>query len=59
MFETSDRKMEQFLYAHRILFDRQHKDERGYTTWEYTVTSRLLRVIQEYEDLMAEAKDRL
>lgn len=54
LFTTDERRLEQFLFAHLIRFDRQRKDERGYTVWEYAVTPRLLRVVQEYRDMMAE-----
>lgn len=54
LFSTDERRLEQFLYAHLIRFDSQRKDARGYTVWEYIITPRLLRVVQEYRDMMTE-----
>ena len=54
---TSDRKLEQFFYAHRIRFDSQHQ-YCGKTHWVYTVTIQLLHVAQEYITLL-EGNERL
>lgn len=35
-FITDDRRLEQFLFAHFIHFERQIKNERGLTAWIYT-----------------------
>lgn len=53
-FATDERRLEQFLFAHLIRFDRQRKDERGHTVWEYRVTPRLLRIVKEYREMIAE-----
>lgn len=50
---TSDRLLEQFLYAHRISFDSQHK-RNGKTNWHYSVNARLLDVLHEYFELCQE-----
>lgn len=50
-FSTTDRKLEQFLYAHFILFDRQSKNARGLNVWHYAATPRLLRTVREYRGL--------
>ena len=54
MFVTDERRLEQFLFAHLIRFDNQRKDRRGYTVWEYRVTPRLLRIVEEYREMIAE-----
>ena len=36
-FITDDRKLEQFLFAHFIPFERQIKNERGLTAWVYYI----------------------
>lgn len=35
-FITDDRRLEQFLFAHFIPFERQIKNERGLTAWVST-----------------------
>lgn len=46
---TSDRRIEQFLFAHFIHFDRQFKNEQGLTVWVYPRTKEVLSVVHEYE----------
>lgn len=48
---TSNRRLEQFLYAHFISFDRQYKNEQGLTVWAYHRTRELMMVVHEYEQL--------
>ena len=48
-FITDDRRLEQFLFAHFIPFERQIKNERGLTAWVYIEGPRLFHVIAEYE----------
>ena len=45
--------LEQFLYAHRISFDSQHR-KNGLTHWCYSVNTRLLDVLREYLSLYQE-----
>ena len=54
LFNTSDRRLEQFLYAHFIPFEHQSKDLLGYTIWSYLDTPRLRQIIDEYIALIAE-----
>lgn len=54
IFHTSDRRLEQFLYAHFIPFERQSKDLQGQTVWSYPETPRLKQVVAEYSALIAE-----
>lgn len=53
-FHTSDRRLEQFLYAHFIPFERQTKDLQGYTIWSYLETPRVKQIVDEYSALIAE-----
>ena len=53
-FITDDRRLEQFLFAHFIPFERQIKNERGLTAWVYTESPRLFHVIAEYKALCAQ-----
>ena len=50
-FITDDRRLEQFLLAHFIPFERQIKNEHGLTAWIYTESPRLFHVVAEYENL--------
>ncbi len=53
-FTTTDRRLEQFLYAHFISFDHQTKNRRGRTVWHYTRSPRLFSVLAEYRALCAQ-----
>ena len=53
-FETTNRKLENFLYVHRISFIKQRKTEDGLNCWEYVVTDEFKRVIEEYKELYCE-----
>lgn len=50
-FITDDRRLEQFLFAHFIHFERQIKNERGLTAWIYTESRYLLQVVEKYRAL--------
>lgn len=51
-FETSNRKLEQFLHAHLINFLYQYKNDDYLTVWVYDRTPRLTMVLNEYRDMM-------
>ena len=53
MFETSSRKLEQFLFVHDIFHQGWHKDVDGMTVWEYQETDELKRVVEEYRTIQA------
>ena len=53
MFETTSRKLEQFLYVHDIFHQGWHKDIDGMTVWEYQETDELKRVVEEYRMIQA------
>lgn len=50
-FETTNRKLEQFLYLHKIVACGQHKSEDAMNVWEYQRTPELERVVAEYKEL--------
>ncbi len=51
IFETANRKLEQFLYAHKIVACGQHKSDDAMNVWEYQRTPELERVVAEYKAL--------
>lgn len=58
LFETIDRRLEQFLFVHYIPFESQYKNERGLTVWRYTPSPRLFCTVQEYQRLKARYEKR-
>lgn len=54
LFYVTNRKLEQFLYAHRIDFIGQKKSTSGRTCWVYIRTPRFDEVLAEYEQLYEE-----
>lgn len=54
-YYTTSRSLEQFLYAHRIYHISLGKDsDTGYTVWEFTVDNRLIRTVNEYNEIINE-----
>lgn len=51
-FETTNRKLEQFLHAHMIHFLYQYKNDDYLTVWVYDRTPRLLIVVNEFKTMM-------
>lgn len=51
-FETTNRRLEQFLHAHLIPFSHWYKNEDYLTVWVYDRTPRLLVVLEEFRQLM-------
>ena len=47
-FSTTNRKLEQFLYFHRINFRTQRKTNDLLTEWVYDNTPRLQEVVAEF-----------
>lgn len=47
-FSTTNRKLEQFLYLHRIDFRGQRKTNDLLTEWVYDNTPRLQEVVAEF-----------
>lgn len=58
LFETTDRRLEQFLFVHYIPFESQYKNECGLTVWRYTPSPRLFCTVQEYQQLKARYEKR-
>lgn len=57
-FTTANRKIEQFLFVHDILFSSQRTNEDGLNEWTYTVTPELQRVLAEYREIDARRRER-
>lgn len=51
IFETTNRQLEQFLYAHDIFHSGWYKDEYGMTTWIYPDTVEVKHVVAEYREI--------
>lgn len=48
IFETSSRKLEQFLFVHDIFHSGFHKNEDNMTVWEYPNTPEVMDVVEEF-----------
>ena len=57
-FETTSRKLEQFLYMHDIHHCDWRKDPYGTTIWVYPNTPEVQRVVTEYMGIVARRKER-
>lgn len=53
IFETSSRKLEQFLYAHNIKHMSWHKDADNMTVWSYPNTKEVQAVVSEFRQIVA------
>ena len=59
IFETSSRKLENFLFAHDIQHIGFYKNELdGLTVWQYKVDSYLEHVLREYKIVLSRRKAR-
>ena len=47
-FTTMNRKLEQVLYNHGIMFISQHKNEDGMTVWSYERTAELESIVGQF-----------
>lgn len=47
-FETSSRKLEQFLFVHDIRHIGFYKNEDNMTVWQYPADSETMRVVEEF-----------
>ena len=50
-FRTANRRLEQFLFLHDILFISQNKNEDGLNEWNYEITPELERVVAEFREI--------
>ena len=55
-FETTNRKLEQFLFVHDIHFEHHYKNDDMMTTWVYRKTSELIRVVREFREIQSRRK---
>lgn len=55
-FETSSRKLEQFLFLHDIRYVSLRKDDDGMTVWGYNPTPETMHIVNEYRDILARRK---
>ena len=55
-FETCNRKLEQFLFAHFIRHESWYKNEDNLTVWVYPDTPNVRKVVAEYRTLVQEQK---
>lgn len=53
IFETRNRKLEQFLFAHDIQHVGFRKDADGMTVWRYNNTPEAIRVVDEFREIQA------
>lgn len=59
IFETTNRKLEQFLYMHEILHIGSRTNEDTYTVWQYEDTPELHATIQEFKVIQEKRRIRL
>lgn len=57
-FETTNRKLEQFLFAHDIRHTAWYKGPDGYTVWVYPDTSDVKHVVAEYRAICMRRRER-
>ena len=51
-FETTNRRLEQFLFAHFIRYSTWYKGADGMTVWVYPSTAEVMRVVAEFRALV-------
>lgn len=56
VFETSSRKLEQFLFIHDIRHSGWRKDDDGMTVWQYPDTDEVNHVVTEFREIMTRRK---
>lgn len=52
-FETSNRRLEQFFFAHDVRFIGSYRGRDGMTVWVYNLDDEGRRVLEEYRALQA------
>lgn len=58
MFQTQNRKLEQFLFCHDIFFSDTFRGEDGGTVWIYQDDPRLREVVAEWQDILEKRRQR-
>lgn len=56
LFQTRNRKLEQFLHLHDIHFIAQEKDHEGMNVWKYEQTPEFERVFAEWQEIQERRK---
>lgn len=59
IFETTNRKLEQFLYAHEIFHIGSRTNEDTYTVWQYEDTPELHEIIREFKAVQEKRRARI
>lgn len=59
IFETANRKLENFLYVHDIQALGFHKNDDGLTVWEYARTPELMETVEEFREIQKRRQMRL
>lgn len=55
-FETTSRKLEQFLFMHDIFHTSWHKDADNMTVWVYPNTPEVREVVGEFRRIVAKRR---
>lgn len=58
LFETRNRKLEQFFFMHDIHFEAWYRDRDGMTVWKYSLDAEGLQVLEEYRHIVARRNQR-
>lgn len=58
IFETSSRKLEQFLFCHEIRHDGFYKNEDNMTVWMYKKTPEVMEVVKEFRAIQERKNQR-
>ncbi len=57
IFETANRKLEQFFYIHDIHFARWYRGRDGLTIWVYSLDEEGQRVLEEYQAIIERRRE--
>lgn len=58
IFETTNRRLENFFFLHDIHFTRWYRGRDGLTVWVYALDAEGLRVLEEYRAIIEKRKTR-
>lgn len=59
VFTTMNRKLEQVLYNHGIMFIGQHKNEDGMTVWTYVRTKELEQIVSQFRSFATKKRPQM
>lgn len=57
-FETTNKKLEQFLFYHDIFFSASRRSDDGSTVWKYEQTPYLSHVLEEWNLVLTRREER-